>query len=167
MLTQGTWRLRRTVGPPSSGALSVGTVLRFRRSERPGLHRDFQFRRYGGLFCAFNVFQRGLPWTSLRGRRNFGRHTAGAEERIRASAKRTPRSSQHCKPIFSPGRTPSCALRRMGRSVSVAEVYALEPQMATASSMKSKHAHCDVSMRAPARSPISKSKESIFCDGWP
>ena len=31
VLTQGTWRLRRTVGPPSSGALSVGTVLRFRR----------------------------------------------------------------------------------------------------------------------------------------
>ena len=45
---------------------------------------------------------------------------------------------EHCKPIFSPGRTPSCALRRMGRSVSVAEVYALEPRMATASSMNDK-----------------------------
>ena len=32
-----------------------------------------------------------VPYTSLRGRENFCRHTVGAEERIRASAKRTPR----------------------------------------------------------------------------
>ena len=93
VLTQGTWRLSEDRRPTFlRRALSEWSVLRFRRSERPGLHRDVQSQRYGGLFCAFNVFQRGLPWTSLRGRRNFGRHTAGAEERIRASAKRTPRS---------------------------------------------------------------------------
>ena len=34
VLTQGTWRLRRTVGPPSSGALSVGTVLRYSSAGR-------------------------------------------------------------------------------------------------------------------------------------
>ena len=54
----------------------------------PGLRND---TKYGSLFCAVNVFQRGVPYTSLRGRENFCRHTVGAEERIRASAKRTPR----------------------------------------------------------------------------
>ena len=160
VLTQGTWRLRRTVGPPSSGALSVGTVLRYSSAGRNARASTGTFAsassfeginvltRRGGLFCAVNVFQRGLPLDLIaRAKKLWPPH--GGSRRAHTRKRETHPSlpsphTQHCKPIFSPGRTPSCALRRMGRSVSVAEVYALEPQMATASSMKSKHAHCDV-----------------------
>ena len=139
-------------------------ALFLRRSERPGLHRDFRtnsegirassfeginvLTRRGGLFCAVNVFQRGLPLDLIaRAKKLWLPH--GGSRRAHTRKRETHPSlpsphTQHCKPIFSPGRTPSCALRRMGRSVSVAEIYALESQMATATSMKSKHAHCDV-----------------------
>ena len=74
----------------------------------------------GGLFCAVNVFQQGLPLDLIaRAKKLWPPH--GGSRRAHTRKRETHPSlpspdPQHCKPIFSPGRTPSCALRRMARS---------------------------------------------------
>ena len=83
MLTQGTWRLRRTVGPPSSGALSVGTVLRYSSAGRNA-------RASTGTF-SFKDMEGSSALSMSSSEDSLGPHCAGEE--TLAATRREPRSA--------------------------------------------------------------------------
>ena len=85
VLTQGTRRLRRTVGPPSSGALSVGTVL---RSSSAG--RNARASTAPGT-CSFKDMEASSALSMSSSEDSLGPHCAGEE--TLAATRREPRSA--------------------------------------------------------------------------